>query len=276
MRQAARARALLKQLIPGAWRAPLVGFLGGNRVLRGLLADREDVSVIEAELAALPRDWTAFRQGIVTAGRTERVVEIPWVISRYRGERRVLDVGPAFALPLYTQRLSALGIPELHGVDLSVRRIPGMRLTRADVRAMPYPDSYFDLVLCISAIEHVGLDNSRYGLQDEPGAAGDIAALRELGRVLAPDGRILITVPFGRREDHSWFRQYDLRRWRALVRDAGMRESETAWYAQDDRGWQRAEDPEALAGRAYGEAGSPGASAVLCAILVHGGASARE
>lgn len=230
--------------------------------------------MIEAELAALPRDWTTFRDAARTIGRTERVVEIPWVISRYRGERRVLDVGPAFAHPLYTQRLSTLGISELHGVDLSVRRISGMRLTRADVRAMPYPDHYFDLVLCISAIEHVGLDNSRYGFQDEPGAAGDIAALRELGRVLAPSGRILITVPFGRREEHSWFRQYDLSAWRTLVHGGGMMVIETAWYAHDERGWQRT-SISALAGRAYGDAGLPGASAVLCAALTHGGASTR-
>lgn len=268
MRAVSRVRALVKQLIPGGWRAPLVGFLGGHRLLRMTLANREDIGVIEAELAALSPGWTAFRSGARTVGRTERVVEIPWVISRYRGERRVLDIGPAFAHPLYTQRLSSLGIPELHGVDLSARRIARMRLSRADVRAMPYPDGYFDLVLCISAIEHVGLDNSRYGLEDAPGAAGDIAALREMRRVLAPGGRILITVPFGRREDHSWFRQYDLPAWRALVRGGGMTEIELAWYAHGDLGWQQVLDPDALVGRAYAEAGLPGASAVLCSALV--------
>lgn len=268
MRAVSRVRALAKQLIPGDWRAPLIGVLGGHRLLRMTLANYQDIGVIEAELEGLSPTWTAFRSGARTVGRTERVVEIPWVISRYRGERRVLDVGPAFALPLYTQRLSSLGIPELHGVDLSVRRIARMRLSRADVRAMPYPDGHFDLVLCISAIEHVGLDNSRYGLADGPDAAGDTAALREMRRVLAPDGRILITVPFGRREDHSWFRQYDLPAWSALVRGGGMTESELSWYAHGDLGWQQVVGPDALSGRSYGESGLPGASAVLCAALI--------
>ncbi len=31
------------------------------------------------------------------AGSDERVIEIPWVLSRYRGEARVLDVGSARA-----------------------------------------------------------------------------------------------------------------------------------------------------------------------------------
>lgn len=269
-------RALIKELLPDRWRAPLVGLLGGNRILRRALANHADIRVIEAELDAFtPTPWTGFRSGARTIGRTERVVEIPWVLSRYRGEQRVLDVGPAFAHPVYTQRLSALGIPELHGVDLSGRRITGMRLTRADVRHMPYPDEYFDLVLCISAIEHVGLDNSRYGLVAGRAEAGDIAALREIRRVLATRGRLLITVPFGRREVHSWFRQYDLSAWRALVRGGGMIEKELHWYMHDDQGWREMRDAEELAGRAYGEAGLPGASAVLCAELVQDVPSAR-
>jgi O-antigen chain-terminating methyltransferase len=263
-------RTLLKRLIPGGLRAPLVGFVGGHRFLRSALANHEDVRVIEAELASLLPNWGAFRSGARTVGRTERVVEIPWVISRYRGERRVLDIGPAFAHPVYTDRLSRLGIPELHGVDLAARHIARMRLARADVRAMPYPDGYFDLVLCISAIEHVGLDNSRYGLEDQAGAAGDIAALREMRRVLAPSGRILITVPFGRRENQSWFRQYDLAAWRELVRGGGLTETELALYAHEDMGWQRVPDLKAFAGRAYAEGGLPGASAVLCGALAMG------
>jgi O-antigen chain-terminating methyltransferase len=263
-------RTLVKGLIPRSWRAPLVGFLGARRLLRMALANHEDIGVIEAELAALSPGWTAFRAGSRTVGRTERVVEIPWVISRYRGERRVLDIGPAFALPLYTQRLATLGIPELHGVDLAVRHIARMRLARADVRAMPYRDGYFDLVLCISAIEHVGLDNSRYGLEDQAGAAGDVAALREMRRVLAPAGRILITVPFGRRENQSWFRQYDLAAWRELVRGGGLTETELALYAHGGLGWQQVPDPRTFTGRAYAEGGLPGASAVLCGALTRG------
>lgn len=269
-------RALVKALIPGRWRAPLVGLVGGNRLLRRMLANHADVAVIEAELVALPREgWTSFRHGNPTNRRTERVVEIPWVISRYRGEPRVLDIGPAFAHPVYTDRLTALGIPDLNGVDLSTRRIRGMRLIRSDVRAMPFADGYFDLVLCISAIEHVGLDNSRYGVADGPAVDGDVASLREIRRVLAPGGRVLITVPFGRAEQGSWYRQYDLDTWRALVRGGEMMENELMLYAHGDRGWGQVTDPHELAARAYAESGLPGAPAVLCATLVHDLSAAR-
>ncbi|TML12604.1 MAG: hypothetical protein E6G39_11675, partial [Actinobacteria bacterium] len=50
---------------------------------------------------------------------TERVVEIPWMLSRWRGAERVLDVGHANAMDLWTSGLLDLGISSLHGADLA-------------------------------------------------------------------------------------------------------------------------------------------------------------
>ena len=60
---------------------------------------------------------------------------------------------------------------------------------QADARALPFADGSFDRVICISALEHMGLDNERYlgadnSARDE---SGDVTALRELGRVAGYD-----------------------------------------------------------------------------------------
>src|SRR5436305_56814 len=120
-------------------------------------------------------------------GTDERAVEIPWALSRLGSARRVLDVGSANAQPAYLAALVGAGVPELVGVDLVEAEIPEMQTVVADVRDLPFPDSAFDLVLCISTLEHVGRDNRVYGGGSETDG-GELEALRELRRVTARGG----------------------------------------------------------------------------------------
>jgi SAM-dependent methyltransferase len=247
----------------------------GSKTLRSLAREivesgefRED-ALTESLLAQVRAEGRAFTLHDEAVGpeTTERVVEIPWVLSRYRGERRVLDIGYANASGVYLAALLALGIPELHGLDLSTSPLTALQGVQADLRRMPYRDGVFDLILCISTIEHIGLDNTRYGVPGVRRERGDVAALVELARVLSPEGRLLITVPFGRYEERDWFVQYDLTAWRALVSTAPLRPVEQEVFRLTDQGWIRALDPRSTEQLTYGD-GAPAARAVLCATLV--------
>jgi glycosyltransferase involved in cell wall biosynthesis/SAM-dependent methyltransferase len=203
-------------------------------------------------------------------GTTERTVEIPWVLTRWRGERLVLDLGYAFASALYLSALLGLGIESLHGVDWSAAPAPAMRRVRADLRALPYREGSFDLVLCVSTIEHVGLNNTRYGLVGGETVDGDVAALREVERVLVPGGRLLITVPFGKAEELDWTRVYDRRKWKSLVGATHLQSMEQEIYELTGAGWVRCQDLASLERISYGSDASA-ARGVLCAELVRPG-----
>src|SRR5581483_6419072 len=69
----------------------------------------------------------------------ERAIEIPWMLARYAGERRVLDV----------EGLRELASEELVTVDLAE---PADVL--ADVRDLPFEDGQFELAFCVSTLEH--------------------------------------------------------------------------------------------------------------------------
>ena len=195
----------------------------------------------------------------------ERAVEIAWVLSRYRGEPRVLDAGYAFAEPAYLSELVGLGAAELVGVDLAAADVPGLHAVVADVRELPFEDGSFDVVFCISTLEHVGLDNPAYGLVDDSDPAGVPRALAELGRVLATGGRLLLTVPCGEPAELGSFVQWDPGGWRELFEGSGLVVFEEEIYELGGEGWRSAPAFEP-AGVRYGERG-PGASAVLCAEL---------
>ena len=197
-------------------------------------------------------------------GTDERVIELPWVLARLRGDR-ALEVGYAFAEAPYLAALLQAGFDELTGVDLAEAEVPGMTTVRADVRELPFDNGAFELALCVSTLEHVGADNSGYGLEVEEDSASRLTALRELRRVLAPSGRLLITVPCGEPSDYGWFWQDDVPGWTRLFTRAGFFVEEQEVYELTDEGWRSAPELESE-GLRYGVRG-PAASAVLCAEL---------
>jgi glycosyltransferase involved in cell wall biosynthesis len=63
----------------------------------------------------------------------------------------------------------------------------------ADLMALPFGDGSVESLSCMHTIEHIGL--GRYG--DEIDPDGDLKALAELQRVVAPGGSLLLVVPVG-------------------------------------------------------------------------------
>ena len=66
---------------------------------------------------------------------------------------------------------------------------------KADLMSLPFEDNSVLSLSCMHTVEHVGL--GRYG--DPIAYNGDIKAMQELARVLAPEGNLLFVVPVGKR-----------------------------------------------------------------------------
>lgn len=81
---------------------------------------------------------------------------------------------------------------------------PGSTVGHLDARDLPYEDESFDRVVCVSTLEHV-----------RPPEDGDIHVAREIGRVLRPGGRAVITLEVAQEWTHWQLpvgRLYDLER----------------------------------------------------------------
>jgi hypothetical protein len=198
----------------------------------------------------------------IGVGLSERVVEIPWVLRRLRTTQgtRVLDIGTAFSVLAY-KRLLVRQPHVVEVADLAEAYIPPLRTHVADVRNLPFADGSFDTALCISTLEHVGMDNTDYGVAS--GGAGELDALRELGRVA---GRVLVTVPAGSDENMGWQRQYSPSTFRRVVEEAGLKVGVMEVFAHDPAGGWAREQEDAVTDRTYGE-GAPAAAAIICAEL---------
>ena len=189
------------------------------------------------------------------ADANERVVEIPWLLAQgMRG--RTLDAGSALNHQGYLDRVLPL-VDELHIVTLEPEpsSFPERRVSYvySDLRSLPYRDGYFDTIVSVSTLEHVGMDNRGYGSAAEQAADAQHeaeAAIRELRRALATGGRILLSFPYGVPEDHGGWRQFDRDHLDRLIAAAQPGDVDLRVYRQASDGWQLS-DVEAAADARY-------------------------
>ncbi len=157
----------------------------------------------------------------------------------YRGRRTVIDgLLAAMRLPASARILDAgcgsgrnmielarygavTGI-ELSDTSVELARARGVgEVIAGSVLEMPFADDAFELAVSLDVIEH---------LED------DLAALRELRRVVAPGGALLVTVPAyqwlwsGHDEINHHHRRYTRRSLQRVAEQAGWRQERTTYF----------------------------------------------
>lgn len=206
-------------------------------------------------------------------GMTERVVELFLARLMYRAGRNILDVGYANSTDAHLRMLKSLPEPvNITGIDLvpsseSVGRLYKHTVV-GSITNTEYKNDTFDLIWCISALEHFGMNNSVYTSQFTLDTNMDAKALEEMMRILRIGGTLFISVPYGRFENHGWFRNYDKTHWQTLLEVARptSRVDELYFRYSDADGWRTA-FPEELAGTGYSDNQNSGASGLAVAFI---------
>jgi SAM-dependent methyltransferase len=137
---------------------------------------------------------------------------------------RLLDLGcgTGYTLTRMPGGVRAVGLDNAPtALALAAGRPIGAPLVRGDATRLPFADESFDAVLALDVLEH--LDR-------------DVAAAREIRRVLKPSGVLIATAPAYRwlwshhdeALDHR--RRYRLREFTDLLRGAGFRIARASYY----------------------------------------------
>jgi len=196
-------------------------------------------------------------------GIDERVLEFPlaFQVADFQRSGKILDAGAAMNLPYIR---SEIGVPVAsltHFTQSGAKEYCSFQDDRysylfGDLRSTVFSDDVFDRILCISTLEHVGLNNSRYGGVDEGSTSGSeqvpdasdsgcdgshLDAVREMLRILAPGGELLITVPYGEAKNHGWYQVFGREEAAKILGICKVHETveryfyyEQGWYEGDD------------------------------------------
>jgi septal ring factor EnvC (AmiA/AmiB activator) len=142
---------------------------------------------------------------------SERAVEVPigfdFLAANIEESARVLEVGNV--LSCYENTLSKeIGIISREIVDKFEK---GLGIDNQDLMELNPPDKY-NLIVCISTVEHIGQEVDPTGGYGEHTDSRDreapLKAIVKIYDLLAVNGKALITVPFGTLTDGRWYIQF--------------------------------------------------------------------
>lgn len=190
---------------------------------RGYIASRTDflIKILNRDIFEVPNLKKKYGQGF-----DERVVEYPWLFSRLSKNRaRLLDAGSVLNFDYI------LNHPHLKDKTITISTLApeqncfwfkNISYVFEDFRQSCFKDNYFDEIVCLSTLEHVGLDNKRYFEETEYKIQSNavkkflsepqgnfLQAITELKRILKPGGKLYLSMPFGKQKNHGWFQVFD-------------------------------------------------------------------
>ncbi len=112
------------------------------------------------------------------------------VIARHQPKKHV-DIASTLR---FATIVSAFVPTEFYDYRPAELRLSNLESKHGDLMALPFADNSLESLSCMHTVEHVGL--GRYG--DPVDYDGDLKAIAELKRILAPGGTLIFVTPVGK------------------------------------------------------------------------------
>lgn len=165
---------------------------------------------------------------------TERIVEYPLAFANLdlkpSTRTKILDIGCYYSnFPI---SLASMGF-SVTGVDLMDYELthPNFKFIKGDMVSVALPKNSYDLVTCISTLEHIGLDV--YGNEND--LTADKKVMQRVHSILKKNGRFILTVPFGKEYINPSFRSYNSAGIKALFEPAFKIQKLEYYYSKDSK-----------------------------------------
>jgi SAM-dependent methyltransferase len=139
-----------------------------------------------------------------------RSIEIPYIQRKLEGinNKKIADFGCLDGKRITTSVYKIDPNNEFYYFDIVDYQNPNY-FKRDFTKDVIYDEESFDYGICVSVMEHIGLDTYKNTLNDD----GDLIALRNILRTIKKDGTLYVTIPIAEKfyMPLSWIRSYTIK-----------------------------------------------------------------
>lgn len=174
----------------------------------------------------------------------ERIVEYPWIISRLSHSKgKLFDAGSILNFD-YLINHEFVANKELTIATLEPEYNcfwkNKVSYIFCDLRHLPFQDNWFDEVVSLSTIEHIGMNNSMYSNNPnfvENETWSFLEAIAELKRVVKVGGKVYISVPYGEYTNFGWYQQFNTEMIDKLIATFSPSKIKETYFCYENSGW---------------------------------------
>lgn len=178
-------------------------------------------------------------------GLDERCVEYIWIFAQLDDELElILDAGSTLNHEFILEK-SVWQNKKIHILTLAPEFNcywqKGISYLFEDLRNIPIKDNYYDKIICVSTLEHIGLDNRQFtkkNIDNESKNNDFLLAVKEMYRILKPSGNLLLTVPFGKYCNMNTQQVFDPPLLEEVIKVFNPSEVKMTFFSYNKQGWK--------------------------------------
>ena len=177
----------------------------------------------------------------------ERIIEIPWIIKKLSNLKgKLLDAGSTLNHEYILKKINKnfkIYIQTLFPEKNNFKNL-GVNYIYGDLAKNNFKKNFFDVITCISTLEHVGFDNSLYRSKgkkdiDKNIKNKHIKVFKNLIKILKPNGHLFITVPFGKKANYLNLQQFDQKKLNKMFEESKFKKIFIEYYIFKYKEWKK-------------------------------------
>ena len=179
------------------------------------------------------------------SGLDERIVEYSWIFYELKNIKgNLLDAGSTLNFSIILDQLKTrfnIFIQTLFPENICNYE-DGISYLYTDLTKKIFIDNYFDVITCISTLEHVGFDVSIYSKnilkKKNIDSNSYLKVVKDFRRILKKNGILLLTLPFGKKESFQELQQFDKQMIDNIIKNFRPSKFEKRFAVYKDFSWR--------------------------------------